>query len=146
MIRLYQEKYCDLIFQIWLDASEFAMPGLASRAGFTKESMFDYFKNTIVVENQIWIYEKENQPVAFLALENEFIDRLYVLPNLHRQNIGTTLINHAKTISPNHLWLFTHQANKACAFYEKHGFIAEKFDISPPPESEPDVEYHWYKK
>ncbi len=31
------------------------------------------------------------------------------------------------------------------AFYEKNGFIAEKYGISPPPESEPDVEYHWRK-
>ena len=29
------------------------------------------------------------------------------------------------------------------AFYEKYGFTAEKFGVSPPPESEPDVEYHW---
>jgi len=27
--------------------------------------------------------------------------------------------------------------------YEKHGFIASRFGTSPPPESAPDVEYHW---
>ena len=27
------------------------------------------------------------------------------------------------------------------AFYEKHGFRAVRFVVSPPPESEPDVEY-----
>ena len=33
--------------------------------------------------------------------------------------------------------------NRARKFYEKHGFVAEKFGTSPPPESEPDIEYHW---
>ena len=38
----------------------------------------------------------------------------------------------------------THQQHaQARAFCEKHGFRAVKFGISPPPESEPDVEYHW---
>jgi hypothetical protein len=27
--------------------------------------------------------------------------------------------------------------------YEKHGFKAVKFGLSPPPESAPDVEYRW---
>ena len=29
------------------------------------------------------------------------------------------------------------------AFYEKRGFSAVRFGVSPPPESEADVEYHW---
>src|SRR5215468_3833881 len=38
----------------------------------------------------------------------------------------------------------THQENRpARAFYERHGFVAVKYVISPPPESAPDVEYHW---
>jgi hypothetical protein len=37
-----------------------------------------------------------------------------------------------------------HQANVAArALYEGHGFQAVKFDLSPAPESAPDVEYHW---
>ena len=31
----------------------------------------------------------------------------------------------------------------ALSFYEKNDFVAEKFGVSPEPESEPDVEYHW---
>jgi ribosomal protein S18 acetylase RimI-like enzyme len=47
-------------------------------------------------------------------------------------------------LSPNGLELHTHQENEsACAFYEKHGFAAVKYGISPAPESVPDVEYHW---
>ena len=56
-------------------------------------------------------------------------------------------INFAKQRSPEHVWLYTLQVNvNARAFYEKHGFVAEKFGVSPPPENEPDVEYHWRKQ
>jgi ribosomal protein S18 acetylase RimI-like enzyme len=146
MIRLYQEKDVEPVYQVWIDASEFAMPGLAARSGFTLENLYGYFKNTIVVENQIWVYEKENKPVGYLAIAKDFIDRLYVKPAFHRQGIGQALLNQARILSPNHLWLFTHQTNQACAFYEKNNFVATKFGVSPPPENEPDVEYHWYLK
>jgi hypothetical protein len=40
--------------------------------------------------------------------------------------------------------LATLQVNlPARAFYEKNGFKAIEFGISPPPESEPDVKYEW---
>jgi hypothetical protein len=35
------------------------------------------------------------------------------------------------------------QADRACAFYERHGFATVRFGTSPPPERAPDVEYHW---
>jgi hypothetical protein len=42
------------------------------------------------------------------------------------------------------LELHTHQENHAARqLYEKHGFRAVKFGLSPPPEGAPDVEYHW---
>ena len=48
------------------------------------------------------------------------------------------------SITPSGLRLYTFQANaNGRAFYEKNGFRAVRFGISSPPESEPDVEYHW---
>jgi GNAT superfamily N-acetyltransferase len=96
------------------------------------------------LQDQLWVYESEGVPVAFLGIENDFLDRLYVDPKHHRRGFGQELLDFAKTLSPNHLWLYTHAANKmARIFYEKNGFVAESFGVSPAPESEPDVEYHW---
>ena len=54
------------------------------------------------------------------------------------------LIELAKTASPHGLELHTHQANQAARqLYEKHGFRAVRFGMSPAPECMPDVEYHW---
>lgn len=147
LIRLYREEDFESVTEFWFAASEFAMPGLHQKLGHTLEGAREYFKNVVAVENQLWVYELDNKPVAYLGIKDEFIDRLYVHPAYHRRGIGRALLDHARTLSPNHLWLYTHQANhNARAFYEKNKFVAEKFGMSPPPESEPDVEYHWRKE
>jgi GNAT superfamily N-acetyltransferase len=85
-------------------------------------------------------------PVGYIAMENDLIDQLYVHPDHWRKGIGKSLLEFAKAKSPDHLWLYTLQVNvNARTFYEKKGFVAEKFGFSPPPENEPDVEYHWRK-
>jgi len=147
MIRPYREEDFEEVTQFWFDAMDVAMPGLAKRLGHDLEGARDFFKRVIVVEDQLWVYELHNTPVGFLGIAEEFIDRLYVKPAYHRRGIGQALLDHARTLSPEHLWLYTHQANQiARVFYEKNGFIAEGFGMSPPPESEPDVEYHWRAK
>ena len=77
-------------------------------------------------------------------MKGSYIDRLYVDPSEWRKGSGTRLLAFAKSVSSNGLELHTHQENRvARTFYEKHGFTAAKFGTSPPPESAPDVEYHW---
>ena len=79
-----------------------------------------------------------------MAMENDFIDQLFIHPDYQRQGIGKTLLDFARKQSPEHVWLYTLQSNvNARAFYEINGFVAERFGTSPPPEQEPDVEYHW---
>jgi ribosomal protein S18 acetylase RimI-like enzyme len=144
VIRSYRDDDFEIVTQFWRDAADVAMPGLEARLGHTLEGAREFFRNVISVENKLWVYELDGKPVGFLGIAGEFIDRLYVDPAHHRRGIGQALMDHARTLSPHHLWLYTHQANtNARAFYEKNHFVAEKFGISPAPESEPDVEYHW---
>ena len=82
--------------------------------------------------------------VGFVALEGSYVDRLYVHPQCQRRGVGSLLLRKAFELSPEGVELHTHQKNETgCAFYEKHGFRAVRYGTSPPPESEPDVEYHW---
>jgi len=86
----------------------------------------------------------EQQVVAYLAMKGSYIDRMFVDPGQWRKGWGTRLVVLAKGLSPNGLQLHTHQENHAARkLYEKHGFRAVNFGTSPPPESAPDVEYHW---
>jgi ribosomal protein S18 acetylase RimI-like enzyme len=82
--------------------------------------------------------------VGLLALADGHVDQLYVDPAAQRRGVGTALIEHARSLFPSGLRLFTHQRNaRARAFYEKLGFRVIRFGVSPPPESEPDVAYAW---
>ena len=82
--------------------------------------------------------------LGFLALEGDYVDRLYVHPASQRRGAGEALLAWARARSPQRLRLHTHQQNApARRFYERHGFVPVKFGVSPPPESAPDVEYLW---
>ncbi len=145
IIRLYKAEDFDAITTLWFEAEKVAMPKLMERMNHSLEDAREYFLKAVVAEDQVWVYEQDGAPLGFLAIQGEFIDRLYVHPAYHRQGIGQALLMKARQLLPKHMWLYTHVANKmARAFYEKNGFVAEKFGVSPEPESEPDVEYHWW--
>ena len=143
-IREYLDTDFDSVTILWRVSREKSLPDLQREKGHFFFEDRDYFQNRILATNKVWVAVTDNRVAAFMAMENEFIDQLYVHPDFWRQGICEVLLEHARKISPAHLWLYTLQANRnARAFYEKHGFVAEKFGTSPPPESEPDVEYHW---
>lgn len=144
MIRSFRDDDFEVVTALWFEAMHVAMPEMMKRMGFELEGAREYFRNAIILQDQLWVYEFEGAPVAFLGMENDFLDRLYVDPKFHRRGFGQALLDYAKTLSPKHLWLYTHAANKvARVFYEKNDFLAEAFGVSPAPKSEPDVEYHW---
>lgn len=92
----------------------------------------------------IWVAEEAGSIRGFLALNGSYIDRLYVHPVHQGRGVGSALMAHAKACAPAGLQLHTLQQNQqARAFYKQRGFRAVHFGISPPPESAPDVEYHW---
>ena len=147
IIRLYKTEDFEPITRLWFDAQTVAMPDMMARMDYKFDEAQAYFRNVIVLETQMWVYERDGVPLGFIAIQGELIDRLYVHPAYHRQGIGQALLIKARELLPEHIWLYTHVANKmARAFYEKNDFIAEGFGVSPAPESEPDVEYHWRAK
>jgi ribosomal protein S18 acetylase RimI-like enzyme len=146
-LRRYRPADFDAVTVLWRISREKSLPQLFNndKSHFFYEDQ-DYFRDRILMENDVWVVEMEERPVAFLAIREEFIDQLYVHPDYQNRGIGKALLDHARGLSPDHLWLYTLQINgNARLFYERQGFVAEKFGFSPPPENEPDVEYHWRK-
>jgi len=143
-IRKYKNEDFDAVTILWRISREMSMPEFQRTKGhFFYEDQW-YFQEKILKENKVWVVEDDGYPVAFLAMKDEFIDHLYVHPDFWRRGIGRLLLQFARERQPDHIWLYTMQVNKiARTFYEKNGFVAEKFGVSPAPESEPDVEYHW---
>jgi len=143
-IRDYQPGDFDAVTILWRIAREKSLPEFQHTKGHFFYEDQAYFRDHILKGNKVWVVERHDLPVAFMAMRADFIDQLYVHPDYQNRGIGRLLLDHARQLSPEHVWLYTLQINiNACAFYEKNGFVAEKFGISPPPESEPDVEYHW---
>ena len=144
LIREYHDQDFDAVTILWRVAREKLLPEGQTDTGHNFYEDQDYFQNQILKKNCVWVVEMDHRLVAFMAMENEFIDQLYVHPGYQCRGIGKALLDFARNRSPEHLWLYTLQSNvNARAFYEKYGFSAEKFGYSPPPEAEPDLEYHW---
>ena len=145
-IREYRSEDFDAVTILWRIARERSLPEFQRTKGYFFYQDQDYFRDHVLKKNRVWVVEVAHRPVAFMAMENEFIDQLYIHPDYQRRGIGQALLNFARKQSPDHVWLYTLQVNvNARAFYEKNGFKAERFGVSPPPELAPDVEYHWRK-
>jgi ribosomal protein S18 acetylase RimI-like enzyme len=145
LIREYRAEDFDAVTILWRLAREKSLPDFQREKGHLFYEDRDYFQHQILSRNEVWVAESNERVVAFMAMENDFIDQLYIHPDYWRRGIGSSLLEFARGRSPGHLWLYTLQVNTgARAFYEKQGFVVEKFGVSPPPENEPDVEYHWH--
>ena len=143
-IRRYRDDDEGAVVGVWHRSGLAAYTYLPTWQAFSLERARVVFRTDILARCELWVAEDRGDVVAYLAMRSSYIDRLYVDPARQRQGWGTRLLEHARTLSPQGLELHTHVENLvARALYEKHGFIAVRFGVSPPPESAPDVEYHW---
>ena len=146
-IRSYAPSDFDAITKLWRRAREIAFPDFQRTKGHSFEEDCGYFKDVLLVENDVYVADLDGVVLAFMAIRGDFIDQLYVAPTHQCQGIGKALIKFARMLSPERLWLYTFQINtNGRFFYEKNGFIVKKFGVSPPPESEPDVLYEWKRE
>ena len=129
---------------VWYRSGRAAYTFLPTWQTFTIEDAQVVFRDVIRPKCDIWVGTLHQTVVAYLAIKGSYIDRMYVDPVEWRKGWGARLVALAKDVSPSRLELCTHQENYAArALYEKQGFVAVRFGISPPPENAPDVEYHW---
>ena len=144
IIRPLEDRDEATVVGVWHRSGRAAYGFLPTWQALTLERAAEVFLETIRARAQLWVGTRDGRIVAFLAMSGSYIHRMYVDPPQWRKGWGTRFIEFAKSLSPDGLELHTHQQNHAArTLYEKHGFTAVKFGVSPPPESAPDVEYHW---
>ena len=144
LIRLYRKEDKAEVVEVWHRSGMAAYTYLPTWQALTLEEATWVFENVIHPKNKIWVGTLNGTIVAFMAMDGSYIDRLYVDPSEWRKGWGTKFIKLAKQLSPTGLECHTHQENHmARALYERNGFVAVRFGISPSPECAPDVEYHW---
>jgi GNAT superfamily N-acetyltransferase len=138
------ESEVDAVVRVWHETKRDTYHFIPQEQGRSLEDDRVFFREGILARCRIWIAVGEGGVLGFLAMAGSYVDRLYVRPDAQRRGIGSALLAKARELSPEGIELHTHQKNrKACAFYEKQGLRAVRLGVSPPPESEPDVEYHW---
>jgi ribosomal protein S18 acetylase RimI-like enzyme len=102
-----------------------------------------YFLNEVLPHHQVRLALRAQQVVGFVAASPESISQLYVRVESWHQGIGPLLLAWAKAESGGSLWLYTFARNaRACAFYERHGFVAVARGFEPTWKLE-DVKYQW---
>jgi GNAT superfamily N-acetyltransferase len=143
-VRPYTPEDLEEVVALWHEAKHAAFPWSEVRRLWTPENDRARFRDVVAVEHAVWVAELGGVVAGFVAIRDDFVDQLFVRTDLQRRGVGTALLRKAAQISPGGLRLFTFRRNEpGRRFYEKHGFRAVKFGTSPPPESEPDVEYRW---
>jgi GNAT superfamily N-acetyltransferase len=141
-IRLYQPEDFDAVTLIWWRTLEDTFPEFQRSKGHTFEENRLYFRDVILRDNQVWVAIFDGTVAGFMAIKSTYIDHLYVAPDFQNRGIGQAFLAHARCLSPKFLHLNTFQSNKrGRVFYEKNGFRAVKFGVTP--ENEPDMEYCW---
>ena len=127
---------------MWHASKRAAFPYNAEQQRHTLDDDTKFFCDAVAPRCWVWLALDGDRIAGFVAVRGEWIDHLFVRTDLQRRGVGSALLAKAIALAPGGLRLFTFQRNApARAFYEKHGFRAVAFGVSPPPESEPDVEY-----
>jgi GNAT superfamily N-acetyltransferase len=103
---------------------------------------------------EIWVAEESGRLLGFLGIEHStnlgapVLEKLYVEPEEQNRGIGSALLDKAKQLCPDGLYLWVFQKNTgARRLYERHGFEVVKLtDGAENMEHEPDALYCWNGK
>jgi len=134
----------EAVIRLWNETKRDTYAFIPQERGRTLDEDGTFLRAHILPRCAIWVAAAPDRLLGFLAMAGSYVDRLYVHPGSQRRGVGEALLRKARELSPRGLELHTHQRNdKARAFYRKHGFFPVRYGVSPPPESEPDVELHW---
>ena len=144
MIRAYVDDDFDDVVARWHETNLVSYRYNAEQQKHTLADARRFFRDEVLPACEVWVAKQSDQRLGLLCLEAPWIRHFAIFPPHQRRGIGTTLLQKAREQSPGELRLFTFQRNEAArAFYERHGFVAVAFGVSPAPELEPDVEYRW---
>ena len=105
-----------------------------------------FYRDEVMQKDELWGAFEGKALAGFIALLPGWIDHLYVAPIVHRQGIGTALVQLAQAMQ-HELRLYTFQSNAAArAFYEVHGFVIEELTNGERNEEKmPDITYRWVR-
>lgn len=133
------------IAQVHITSREVAMPWLPPRRR-TDAEVERWVREVMLAEADLWVaVDGAGTVLGYAAVEGEWLEHLYLLPQVRRRGIGSLLLARAKEHRPDRLDLHVFQRNTdARAFYARHGFtVVDLNDGSRNMEREPDMTLRW---
>jgi GNAT superfamily N-acetyltransferase len=129
------------ISEVFLVTRREALPDLPKP--HTDDEVRTWIRDVVLPTTAVWVAQSDGVIVGFFSLDGHILDHLYVHPDYQRAQIGTALLDQARSLSPRHLQLYTFAKNEgARRFYELRGFHAIAFGADNE-ENQPDVLYEW---
>lgn len=142
-IRRFRDEDLEPVVALWHAARRRAHWAVVVHRGFTVDDDRGYMTEKILPRNDVWLAERDDRVVGFMAVHPGWVEQLYVAVDAQRSGVGSALIEHAKSLMDD-IRLHTFQNNApARDFYARHGFGEVAFGVSDPPENEPDVLLRW---
>ena len=132
------------IASVWLGARRAAFPAIPEPV-HSDDDVRRWFAVEVLPSQEVWVAEVDGFVVGVLALDGGWVTQLYVDPTRQRQGLGSSLLERAKTQSPDGLDLWTFETNVGShRLYERNGFVlVESTDGRDNEERAPDRRYHW---
>jgi GNAT superfamily N-acetyltransferase len=129
--------------ELYLRARKAAIPTIPMTA-HSDDEVRAWIAEIVIPRTEVWLAEDNGALVALLVLDDDWVDQLYVDPELTGRGIGTELIELAKRERPDGLRLWTFESNTgAQRFYERHQFHATDRTEDDNEEGVPDILYVW---
>lgn len=133
---------------LFIAARQAAFPAMP-RPVHPPHDIHDWFRELLNVdpsnERETWVAEQAGELVGYLVLDPEWLDSLYVRPDLVGAGIGTVLLDLAKSLRPDGFGLWVFESNvRAQRFYLRHGLVeVERTDGAANEERAPDIRMVW---
>lgn len=128
---------------LYADARRAAVPAIPPSV-HDDESIAGYVRNRMIPTCETWVAVEGGVVIGLLALEDDWVEQLYLAPGRTGEGIGAELLALAKARRLAGLQLWAFQSNvRALAFYERHGFVAEAWTDGDNEEGAPDVRMRW---
>ncbi len=99
----------ETVITLWHETCADTYGFIETERSRTLEERRSFFRDRIAPACSVWVAVEDEKIIAFLALRDSYVDRLYVHPTAQRRAAGAALLGKAQELSPRGLELHTHQ-------------------------------------
>ncbi|GAA1144539.1 GNAT family N-acetyltransferase [Nocardioides aquiterrae] len=132
------------VADLYLRVREAAVPSMPPQV-HTVDEVHAFVGGWDLGRREVWVAERADALLAFLVVDGDWLESLYVAPEAAGEGIGTALLDVAKGLRPGGFCLWVFESNTgARRFYARHGLVElERTDGSGNEEKAPDVRMAW---